>query len=246
MSSEKAYKLLAQQKDISNKKAKDLIDKGLVYVGDKKVKIARADISDDTKFRIESPADVKVIFEDDNILAINKPAFLDSYDIADTIFSAVLLHRLDRETSGVLLFGKNEEWSAKAVEAFRQRKVLKEYIAWVDGVVFEETTIDAPIATHKHNGKAFSKVDEIKGKPAITIIKPIEIQGKKSKIDITIGTGRTHQIRVHLAHIGKPVVGDEFYGSHTQAKRILLHASRVQILGYDIQAPEPKDILRYK
>ncbi len=246
MATEKAYKLLAQQRDISNKKAKELMDKGLVYVGDKKVKIARADISDDTKFRVETPADVRVIFEDDYILAINKPAFLDSYDIADTIFSAKLLHRLDRETSGVLLFGKDEAWSEKAIEAFRQRKVIKEYIAWVEGVVYEETEIEAPIATHKHNGKAFSKVDELKGRPAKTTIKPIEIQGKKSKIDIVISTGRTHQIRVHLAHIGKPVVGDSFYGSRTEAKRILLHASRVEILGYDIKAPEPNDILRYK
>lgn len=246
MATEKAYKLLAFQKEISNKKAKELIDKGLVYVGDQKVKIARAEIADDTKFRVEKLEDIKVIFEDDYILAINKPAFMDSYDIQDTIFGATLLHRLDRETSGILLFGKDEAWTAKAIEAFRQRQVEKEYVAWVEGMVYEETDIDIPISTHKHNGKAFSKVDEQKGKPAHTKIKPLEIQGKKSKIDIQIGTGRTHQIRVHLSHINHPVVGDEFYGSKTKAKRILLHAKRIALLGYNLEAPEPADIQKYK
>ena len=105
---EKAYKLLAKQQRISNNKAKEIIDRGLVFVEDKKVKIARAELPDDTRFRVEDVADVKIIYEDDNIVAINKPAQVDSYDIQDAIEGAELLHRLDRDTSGVLLLGRGD------------------------------------------------------------------------------------------------------------------------------------------
>ncbi|SFV53186.1 FIG000124: Ribosomal large subunit pseudouridine synthase D [hydrothermal vent metagenome] len=242
---EKAYKLLAKQQGISNKKAKEIIDRGLVFVGDKKVKIARAELADDTRFRVEDVADVKILYEDDNIVAINKPAQVDSYDIQDAIDGAELLHRLDRDTSGVLLLGRNREFIDDAINEFKNRRVKKEYVAWVEGVIYEEIEIDAPILTIK-KGKAFSKIDDTKGKKAYTKVKPLEIQGKKSKVSIEIKTGRTHQIRVHLAHIGHPIVGDEQYGSRTQTKRILLHSAKMAIFNYAFEAAEPKDILRYK
>jgi len=242
---DKAYKLLAKQQGISNNKAKEIIDRGLVFVGDKKVKIARAELPDDTRFRIEDVADVKILYQDDNIIAINKPAQVDSYDIQDAIEGAELLHRLDRDTSGVLLLGRNREFIDDAINEFKNRRVKKEYVAWVEGVIFEEIEIEAPIFTIK-KGKAFSMIDELRGKKAYTKVKPIEIQGKKSKIAIEITTGRTHQIRVHLSSIGHPVLGDEQYGSRTQTKRILLHSSRMAIFNYSFDAPEPKDILRYK
>lgn len=106
MAMDQAFKVLAIQENISNNKAKVLIDKGLVFVGDKQVKIARAQISTETKFRIEYPSDMEVLYEDENIIAVNKPAQIDSYDIQDAIEGAELLHRLDRDTSGVLLLGK--------------------------------------------------------------------------------------------------------------------------------------------
>ena len=95
-------------------------------------------------------------------------------------------------------------------------------------------------------GFYFSKIDKKKGKPATTVVRPIEIQGKKSKVEIEIKTGRTHQIRVHLAYIGHPIVGDERYGSVTRSKRILLHAKYISLLGYSFEAKEPKDIIKYK
>jgi 23S rRNA pseudouridine1911/1915/1917 synthase len=242
---EKAYKLLAIQEGISNNKAKEIIDRGLVFVEDRKVKIARAELPEDTRFRVEDVADVKIIYEDDDIVAINKPAQVDSYDIQNAIEGAELLHRLDRDTSGVLLLGRNEKFIKKAINEFKNRRVKKEYVAWVDGVIFEEIEIDSPILTIK-KGRAFSKIDERIGKKAHTVVNPIEIQGKKSKIDIEITTGRTHQIRVHLASIGHPILGDEQYGSRTQTKRILLHSKKMSILKYTFEAPEPKDIIRYK
>jgi len=245
MPTDKAYKVLALSRDISNNKAKELIDRGLVFVEDKKVKIARAEISTDTIFRIEYPEKMEILYQDDDIIAINKPAQVDSYEIQDMIADAELLHRLDRDTSGVLLLGKNREFIDKAIQEFKSRRVEKYYVAWVDGVIYEKIEIDQPIFTIK-KGKAFSMIDTVRGKRAITIVTPEELQGKKSKINIQITTGRTHQIRVHLSSIGHPVVGDEQYGSRTQSKRILLHCAKMKILDYEFNAKEPKDILQYK
>ncbi len=245
---EKAYKLLAIQEGISNKKAKELIDRGLVYYLDKKIKVARAMMPNDTFFRIESLDSVKIIYQDENIIAINKPALFDSYEIAEAIEEkeSELIHRLDRDTSGVLLLARNQEFLQDAIAAFKQRRVKKRYVAWVEGIFCEEIKIDVPIATHKQGGKAFSEVNEERGRPAITIVKPLEIQGKKSKVEIEILTGRTHQIRVHLSHIGHPIVGDERYGSVTRSKRVLLHAKAISLLGYAFEAKEPRDIVKYK
>ncbi|WP_295420221.1 RluA family pseudouridine synthase [Sulfurovum sp.] len=245
MATDKAYKVLAEQKGISNKKAKELIDRGLVYVEDKKVKIARAQINTETNFRIEYPEDIEILYQDEDIIAINKPAQVDSYDIQDAIEGAELLHRLDRDTSGVLLLGKNRTFIDQAINEFKSRRVEKHYVAWVEGIVYENMEIDEPIFTIK-KGKAFSVIDPVRGKKAHTLVKPEEIQGKKSKVHIEITTGRTHQIRVHLAHAGHPIVGDEQYGSRTQSKRVLLHSAKMKIFDYEFNAKEPKDISKYK
>jgi len=245
MNKDQAFKVLAVQLEMSNKKAKELIDRGLVYVGNNKVKIARGLVDIETTFRVEEVRDVKVLFENEDIIAVDKPAFIDSYDIEESIEGATLIHRLDRDTSGVLLLAKNEAFLKRAITAFKQRKVSKNYIAWVDGIFYEETKIDEPIVTHK-KGKAVSRIDEKRGQKAISIVKPLEVQGKKSKVDVSIETGRTHQIRLHLSHIGYPIIGDELYGSRTKSKRILLHAFSISLLGYSFTAREPKDIERYK
>jgi 23S rRNA pseudouridine1911/1915/1917 synthase len=112
-------------------------------------------------------------------------------------------------------------------------------------VVYEAIEIDEPIHTIK-KGKAFSMIDPVRGKKAHTLVKPEEVQGKKSKVHIEITTGRTHQIRVHLASVGHPVVGDSQYGSRTRAKRALLHARKLELLGKTFTAPTPSDIKRYK
>ncbi len=242
---DKAYKLLARELEISGKRAKELIDRGLVYIGDRKLKIARAELPINTRFRVEMPEKIKKIYEDEHLLAVNKPAFLDSYEVEAMFDGVSLIHRLDRETSGVLLLAKDETFLKKAIESFRNRRVKKFYTAWVEGIVYEEMLIDAPIHTIK-GPKSISKINKRIGKEAITIVKPNEVQGKKSKVDIEIKTGRTHQVRLHLAYVGHPIVGDEQYGSPTKSKRILLHASKVVIFGKEIIAPEPADIIKYK
>ena len=209
---DKAYKLLAQQERISNSKAKELIDRGVVKVGDKKVLIARGEIRNDTHFTIKEIEKIKVIFEDKNILVVDKPAFLTADDVAKKFSGAILLNRLDKETSGVMMFAKNEEFQKRAITEFSQNRVYKEYVDIVDGKVVEEIVIDKPILTTKDRGMAKSKIDLKKGKPAKSTVSPILVEGNKSKIKVVIESGRTHQIRVHLNSVGLPIIGDAIYG----------------------------------
>ncbi len=225
MEKEKAYKLLAVQMGLSNSKAKELIDRGVVYVGNKKVAIARGELPVDTKFRVLKLHSVDILYENDEVAALNKPAFLTSDEAAREIPGGRLLHRLDRETSGVLLVAKTKAFEKKALEAFKARAVYKVYTCWVEGIVSEPMTIEKPLKTIKQNGHA----------------EPIMISGKRTKLRVIIETGRTHQIRVHLKSVGHPIIGDRQYGvTSAQTNRMLLHALEMKLLGYDFRAPEPK------
>lgn len=240
---EKAYKLLALQESISNSQAKTLIDRGLVYVANRKVTVARGELPVKTSFNIEEVLKAKVIYEDDDLLVVDKPAFLNTDEVEREYPEAQLLHRLDRETSGVLILVKNEEYRIKAIEEFKRHRVYKEYTAWVEGMFIDETEIDKPILTEKRHNKAFSKISP-KGKPAHTTVTPVEVVGKYSKVRIVIREGRTHQIRCHLRSIGFPIVGDEQYGGR-RAKRVMLHARKVELLGHTFTADEPKIFAHY-
>jgi len=239
---EKAYKLLALQEGISNRSAKDLIDRGVVYSGGKKISVARADMSESSNFKVEKIAPIKVLFEDEFIMAVDKPAFMTSEEVAE-IKKLPLLHRLDRETSGVLLLTKDDEFRIKAVNAFKKKEVQKEYIAIVEAKVVEPMDINAPILTIKKGNSAYSKIST-DGKEAISHIEPLMVEGKRSKIKVSIETGRTHQIRVHLKSIGASILGDTEYGGRPH-KRLMLHASKIMLLGYIFQAKEPEDFLKF-
>lgn len=239
---EKAYKLLALQEGISNRAAKDLIDRGVVYSNGKKVAVARGEMSESSKFKIEKIAAIKKIFEDDKIVAVDKPAFLTSEEVAEQM-NLPLLHRLDKETSGVLLLTKDDAFRKKAVEAFKKKEVRKEYIAIVEARVAEEVTINAPILTIKKGNTAYSKISD-EGKEAISIVTPLMVEGKRSKVNVVIETGRTHQIRVHLRSIGASIQGDTEYGGRP-FKRMMLHASKIALLGYTFSSPEPDDFKKF-
>eukprot|EP01029_Cantina_marsupialis_P000171 TRINITY_DN10165_c1_g1_i1.p1 TRINITY_DN10165_c1_g1~~TRINITY_DN10165_c1_g1_i1.p1 ORF type:complete len:249 (-),score=49.67 TRINITY_DN10165_c1_g1_i1:98-844(-) len=245
MAYEKAYKVLAKQEGISNSKAKELIDKGLVRAKGKKVVIARGEIPDDTKFTVKQMDDVKVIFQDNDILALNKPCFMTSDEVAKKFPKAIMLNRLDKETSGVMLFAKNEEFQEKAIKEFKNNNVYKEYVAIVDGKVIDEIEIDKPILTTKDRGMAKSKVDK-HGKSAKSTIYPMLVEGNKSKVKVVIDTGRTHQIRVHLNYAGFPIIGDAIYGKPaSNINRVLLHSKKTKIFDYTFEAPEPREFKVY-
>jgi len=240
---EKAYKLVAIQEKISNRLAKDLIDRGLVFSKGKKIMVARGEIDADSKFRVERPAKIKVIYEDSKIIAVDKPSALTS-DEVEKKFDAKLLHRLDKGTSGVVLLVKDEEFQKKAIEEFRKRRVEKEYLAVVSGKVVEPFSVTEPILTIKKGNSFFSKISK-HGKEAITHVEPMMVEGKKSKIRVLIETGRTHQIRVHLRSKGFSIIGDSLYGGK-EYKRLMLHAKRISLLGYEFESEEPKEFLRFE
>ena len=244
MATEKAYKILAIQEGVSNSQAKSMIDRGLVYVGNKKVMIARGDIDVKTIFRVMKIEKAKSIYENDDILVVDKPAFVNSDEIERMYKPAVLLHRLDRETSGVLMLVKNEEFRQKAIKEFKKDKVYKEYIAWVEGIISEPIEVDKAILTQKKNNKAYSNVSG-KGKPARTEFFPDIVSANKTKVKCIIHNGRTHQIRTHLRYIDHSIIGDEQYGGR-RAKRVMLHAHKVRLLGMEFVSPEPKVFVNFE
>jgi len=244
MALEKAYKLVAKQESISNGAAKSMIDRGLVYVGNKKVMIARGEIDTKTVFRIIKVEKPKPIFENDDIVVVDKPAYVNSDEIERQFKPAVLLHRLDRETSGVLMLVKNEDFRQKAIKEFAKDKVYKEYIAWVEGIMSEPIEVDKPILTQRKNNKAYSNVSP-KGKPAKSEFFPDIVSANKTKVKCIIHNGRTHQIRVHLRYIDHSIIGDEQYGGR-RAKRVMLHAHKVRLLGMEFIAPEPKAFITFE
>jgi len=234
---QKAYKLLSLQHNISHNQAKSLIDRGLVSVKGKRLELARVQYCDNTIFDIEFVDKPRIIFNDEHILCVDKPAFMESYELERYFKGWVLLNRLDKQTSGVILLVKpNSEFSHKAKEEFKKRHVLKMYNAIVSGIVVEDMEINAPILTKK--GKTAKSKIHKNGLEARTLISPKAIIGKKTLLDIIIHTGRTHQIRIHLAHIGHPILGDSLYGG-TKAKRLMLHAHKIGILEYEFSSPLP-------
>lgn len=238
----KAYKLLSLQEGISNKKAKELIDRGLVQVNGVSLKLARQILPENTRFSLSSIQEPKILFEDSHLLALDKPAFVESYELCRYFPDWALLHRLDRETSGVILLVKeNSEFHQKAKKAFREHKVYKEYRALAGGIIAQEQEIEEKILTLK-KGYAKSKISK-NGLPAHTHIEPLKIIGKKTLIKVVITTGRTHQIRVHLQHIGHSIIGDKLYGGW-EAKRLMLHAHEIKIFDYHIAGEIPKEFER--
>ena len=175
-----------------------------------------------------------VIYEDSDIIVINKPKGMVVHPANGnpdgTLVNAILsrckdslsgiggeirpgiVHRLDKDTSGLLIVAKNDKSHVKMSEQLKNHEVKKTYIALVRGVLKEnEATINMPIGRSNTDRKKMAVVKN--GKNAITHIKVIKRYNKYTLLEINIETGRTHQIRVHLSHIGFPVVGDYTYSN---------------------------------
>jgi 23S rRNA pseudouridine1911/1915/1917 synthase len=189
------------------------------------------------------PKGLGIIYEDSDILVVNKPSGLltmgTDKEKSRTAYFALtdyvrkgcaksknrifIVHRLDRETSGILLFAKNEESKFRLQSRWEETK--KKYIAAVHGrCVNQSGTITSYLAENKAYS-VYSTPDPEKGKPASTAYKVIRTTKNFSLLEIALLTGRKHQIRVHLADMGHPVVGDKRYGKEISAyRRLALHA----------------------
>lgn len=172
----------------------------------------------------------EIIFENDEFIVLNKPSGLlsipDRFGKDPSLKSILLdqygkiftVHRLDKDTSGIIVFAKDEDTHKYLSKQFEGREVEKYYVGLVNGILMNrEGNIDAPII--EHPGKTTLMMTNKKGKPSSTDYKVLEEFGLFSWLEFRIHTGRTHQIRVHMKHIGNPIVCDPLYGD---GKPILL------------------------
>lgn len=186
----------------------------------------------------KAPADLAKIklYEDDNVLVINKPAGLLSmakgeFTLEPTLEDyGLLVHRLDRDTSGVVILAKNEATRSFLRREFQERKAHKTYYAIVCGhPKLDAAKIDLPIARNLKKPTTF--LVDPKGKPAETFYKVLKTREnpKLSLLELKPTTGRTHQLRVHLSYIGCPILGDRVYNPKNPAARLFLHAKELEI-----------------
>ena len=199
---------------------------------------------------------VKILYEDADLLVIDKPAGLTVHPapghFSHTLVNAVLshlneiedegditrpgiVHRLDKDTSGVMLVAKNNVALANLADQFKARTVKKTYITLVKGILRpDKGVIDAPIGRDSGDRKKMAVTGESRGRAARTNYRVIRYVGKNSLLEIMPETGRTHQIRVHLAAIGYPVFGDITYGKKSAfLNRQFLHAHKI---GFNLPA----------
>lgn len=187
-----------------------------------------------------------VVYEDEHLLAVNKPAGLVVHPtkgyMSGTLANAVIhhwsrqgkpyafrpVHRLDRDTSGLVLIAKNPYVQEALTVQHHTREWTKKYLCLVTGVVPElEGRIDEPIARVGNGSRA--RIISTEGKSAITLWELVETFTGASLVRAELVTGRTHQIRVHFAHIGHPLIGDDVYGSPSPLiTRQALHAAEVR------------------
>ena len=187
---------------------------------------------------------LKILYEDEWIVAVEKPSGMLSVPGKNDLDSVqqrlrlmypdatgpLVVHRLDMATSGILLAAKDKDVHARLQSQFETRSISKEYIAILDGVPSQEFgIIDLPICLNPLD-RPRQMVDFENGKPAITEYKVECIKNGRAKVVFKPHTGRTHQLRVHSAHVsglGCPISGDELYGNLDSAPRLCLHASRL-------------------
>ena len=266
---------------LSRSQAQKIIDDGLVTVDGL---IEKASHKTETGERIEitippqvpsgllpEAIPVKILYEDDDLLVIDKPAGLTVHPApghpSHTLVNAVLshlseiedeadvtrpgiVHRLDKDTSGVMLVAKNNVALANLSDQFKSRSVKKVYLTLVKGILKPERgVIEAPIGRDSGDRKKMAITGESRGRQARTNYRVLRYVGKNTLLEITPETGRTHQIRVHLAAIGYPVIGDATYGKKSAfINRQFLHAHR---LGFylpssgkfvEFESPLPEDL----
>ncbi len=164
-----------------------------------------------------------------------------------------LVHKLDRDTSGVLVIAKNEKTFDELKKQFVQHTIEKKYLALVEGIVQEDSfTIDGPLGRNKKEYKQSVNPTNPRGelREAITDVHMLTRNQATTLVELTPKTGRTHQLRAHMAHVGHPIVGDKAYGSTIESKRIMLHAQKLSFTLYNeectFESETPKEFLGNK
>ena len=244
--------------ELSRTHAQKLIGDGLVTVNDSVAKASlNLNAGDMVRVTIPPPLPspltpeaipLNILYEDDDLLVVDKPAGMTVYPApghpAHTLVNAILahyphlaeisdslrpgiVHRLDKDTSGVMLVAKNKAAQANLVEQFRSRDIMKAYLVLVKGKLTPERgIIEAAIGRDPANRKRMAVVKE--GREARTQYQVLKYIDSYTLLEAILETGRTHQIRVHLAAIGYPVVGDATYGVKSlYLSRQFLHAHKI-------------------
>lgn len=232
---------LAEELTLSRSKVQKLIKQGLVTVNGKVVVnnyiVKLGDIiivNDDLNYDISIEAEdipLDIVYEDDDLLVINKASGMVVHPApghyTGTLVNALLyrfhlsardtnrpgiVHRLDKDTSGLMLVAKNDKTHEALSKMIANKEVERHYLAIVDGVIKHDTgTIDAPIGRDPNNRQKMA-VTDVHGKESITHFKVLETFSNHTLVECILETGRTHQIRVHMAYIGYPVFNDPMYG----------------------------------
>jgi 23S rRNA pseudouridine1911/1915/1917 synthase len=224
----------------------------MTVLGGEQVIVLPQPAPEDTAYLPEAMA-LDIVFEDKHILVINKPAGLVVHPAAGnwsgTLLNGLLhhcpaltgvpragiVHRLDKDTSGLMVVAKTLEAQTDLVRQLQARTVSREYWALVWGKPNLSGTIDAPMARHPRDRIKMAVSDSASAKPAITHFKRLAtgtLDGKAvSLVECRLETGRTHQIRVHMAHLGFPLVGDALYGKQHLAGHFARQALQARRLG---------------
>ncbi|HVE43939.1 MAG TPA: 23S rRNA pseudouridine(1911/1915/1917) synthase RluD [Gammaproteobacteria bacterium] len=181
---------------------------------------------------VAQPLPLHIIYEDDAFLVVNKPIGLVVHPGAGnadrTLLNALLyhapslkhlpragiLHRLDKDTSGLLLVAKTAAAFKKLSSQLKNRTLVREYQAIISGVLISGGSVDAPIARHPLQRKRMAVIET--GKPSVTHYRVMDRYRAHTRLKLQLETGRTHQIRVHMAHIRHPIIGDATYGGRLQ------------------------------
>lgn len=231
---------------------KKCIHSGYVRLEDKVVKQPSLIVLNDSQVSISIPegqtvqkVDIPIIYIDDDVIVIDKPAGIlshskgranDEYTVADFFKDYTsynidtnrpgIVHRLDRDTSGVMIGARNPESAHYLQKQFAKRSVKKDYYAVLSKIPkIDKAIIDIPIGRDPNSPSTF-RVDS-KGKNAVTFYQVVKTVGNECLVYLKPSTGRTHQLRVHMRHLNAPIKGDRIYGK--KDKRLYLHASSLEI-----------------
>ncbi|MBI9009302.1 MAG: RluA family pseudouridine synthase [Tenericutes bacterium] len=269
--------------ELSRTSIKKLIDEGKLLVNESTIKssykvkigdfIEITEIDFSEKEIVATKMDLDIIYEDDDVLVVNKKSGLVVHPAPghyqDTLVNGLMyhitslsslngdtrpgiVHRIDKDTSGLLMVAKNNRAHMILAEELKKKKTKREYIALVEGVIKNKRgKINAPIGRYKNNRLKMDVASS--GKPAVTHFEVLESFETCSLIKCVLETGRTHQIRVHMAYIKHPVVGDFIYGSsdisefgqYLHAKTLgFTHPTTREFMQFDSELPkEFQDLL---